>query len=217
MKTRTSTAFIVRVSRSMAGREIPFDKIYLFRRQDQHRLPLIFKSAMVFPMTKRFVSQIECVLKDYGDVYKTFPYFRGCHVGYANVVESLQKNRNEFVALVPVLFTREGHTHFDKKKMGRKKEASFPTYLIAQPGTDSNIKILKKALSSHAYFISDGKIIRPICLMCPLHQKFLQGQCHLGERNCYEYMARAKPADMVRGVRLYQEMSSTIQEPILDL
>jgi len=214
MKTKTSTAFIIRVDRKIAGRKIPFDKIYLFRKQDQQRLPSIFNSAMVFPLTKRFVAQIKNVLKDYKEGYKMFPHLRGCEDSLQRRIEhdNFVENWNDFVALVPVLFTREGNATVEKKKKGHKKEATFPAYLVACGAS----AVLRRALSARAYFISEGKIVRPICLMCPQHQRFLQGQCHLGEKDCYRYMARAKPADMVRGVRLYRELTSNIQEPVLD-
>lgn len=225
MKKKTSTAFIVRVERSKAGVDIPFDKIYLFRKQDQQQLPRVFRDAMVFPLTKKFVSQIEKVL-DGHHKYEPFPYLRGREEGLRRRVKkedlrkTLQKNRKDFLALVPVLFTKHGNTKIDskKKKMkGRKKEASFPAYLIARPTAEDAVKKLKVALSARAYFIIDGKEVRPICLMCPLHQNFLQGHCHIGEEDCYRFLARAKPADMVRGIRLYNKLTSEIEEPVLDL
>jgi len=225
VKTKTSTAFILRVERTKAGVEIPFDKIYLFRKQDQQRLPRIFRDAMVFPLTKKFVLQVEKVLDNYHK-YEPFPYLRGREEGLRRRVKkedlrkTLQKNKNDFLALVPVLFTKHGNTKIDakkKKKKGRKKEATFPAYLIARPTDENAVKKLKAALSARAYFIIDGKEIRPICLMCPLHQNFLQGQCHIGEEDCYRFLARAKPADMIRGVRLYTKLTSKIEEPVLNL
>ena len=223
MKKKTSTAFIVRVVRTKAGVEIPFDKIYLFRKQDQHLLPNIFRDAMVFPLTKKFVLQIEKVLETHHDNYVAFPYMRGREDGLRrrtkkdDLKKNLQKNRKEFVALVPVLFTKSGYSKIEKKKKGRKKVATFPAYLIASPGSEEATKKLKRAMSARAYFILDGKEIRPICLVCPLHQNFLQGQCSIGEEDCYRFLARAKPADMMQGVRLYNQLTTKIQEPVLDL
>ena len=223
MKTKTSTAFILRVERTKAGVDIPFDKIYLFRKQDQHRLPNIFCNAMVFPLTKKFVLQIEDVLKDHHGQYESFPYLRGREdslrrrVRKDNLRKNLMSNKGDFLALVPVLFTKGGHPAFDKKKKGRKRTATFPLYLVAKPGVERTVKKLKAALSARSYFIIDGKEIRPICLMCPLHQNFLQGECHLGEQDCYRFLARAKASDMVRGVHLYNKLTSKAEEPVLEL
>ena len=226
MKVKTSTAFIVRVIRSKAGVEIPFDKIYLFRKQDEARLPRIFRDAMVFPLTKRFVDQIEEVLKSYTRPYEAFPYMRGREdslrrrVQKEDIFKTLQNNRKDFVALVPVLFTKKGSLKIpdSKRRMkGRKAEATFPAYLVAQPALECTVNKLKSAMSSRAYFIINSKIIRPICLMCPLHQNFLQGQCHIGEEDCYRFLARAKTSDLVDGIRLYDKYVASVQEPVLDM
>lgn len=226
MKVKTSTAFIVRVVRHKAGVEIPFDKIYLFRKQDEARLPRIFRDAMVFPLTKRFVDQIEEVLKSYTRPYEAFPYMRGREdslrrrVRKEDLLKTLQNNRKNFVALVPVLFTKKGSSKVpdSKKRMkGHKKEATFPAYLVARPALERTVSKLKSAMTSRAYFIINSKIIRPICLMCPLHQNFLQGQCRIGEEDCYRFLARAKTSDLVEGVRLYDQHVSSVQEPLLDL
>jgi hypothetical protein len=222
MKRKTSTAYILRVIRTQAGIDVPFDKIYFFQKKDEKLLPNIFRNAMVFPLTKRFVEQIQKVLRSHREKLTTFPYLRGREDSLRRRVKGdmgreLQRHKNDYLALVPVLFTRHGHKAFDKKKKGRKKEASFPAYLIARPGSEDTAKKLKRALSARAYFIIDGACIRPICLMCPLHQNFLQGQCSLGEKDCYRFLARATPSDLVRGVRLYKKLTADIQEPVLDL
>lgn len=226
MKVKTSTAFIVRVKRNKAGIEIPFDKIYLFRRQDETRLPRIFRNAMVFPLTIRFVKQIEAVLKDYEGPYKAFPYLRGREdnlrrrIRKEDLLETLQDKRKDFVALIPVLFTKKGCSKIlnsGKRMKARKKEATFPAYLVALPALKHTVNKLKSAMSSRAYFIINSKTIRPICLMCPCHQYFLQGRCHIGEKDCYRFLARAKTSDIVEGIRLYDEYMATVQEPVLDL
>ena len=216
-------AFIVRVVRTKAGIDVPFDKIYLFKKQDKDLLPKVFPNAMVFPLTKRFVTQIESVMGDYHGKFEAFPYLRGREESLRRRAEKedprkhLQKNMGDYLALVPVLFTKDGYKRFDKKKKGRKKEATFPAYLIARPGVENATKKLKRAMSARAYFIISGKEIRPICLVCPLHQNYLQGQCSIGEEDCYRFLARAKPGDLVQGVRLYDKLTAGIEEPVLEM
>ncbi len=222
MTRKTATAHIVRVVRNKAGVEIPFDRIYLFQKQDQHLLPKIFRDAMVFPLTKKFVSQIEKVLKDYTAPYVAFPYLRGREHSLRKSTplalgKDLRALSKEYVALVPVLFTTHGLSSTFSKRKGRKKDATFPAYLVAKPDTENTLRNMRAVVSAKAYFIIDGREIRPICLMCPKHQDALQGACHLGELDCYRFLARAKRSDLVRGVKLYDKLTAGIKEPDLDL
>jgi len=117
-----------------------------------------------------------------------------------------------------VLFTKAGSKLVRAERFrGRKKVATFAAYLVAKPAQKGAVDLAKKVLSAKSYFILDGKIVRPLCLACPRHQSFFQGLCHLGEQQCYQRLARAKPADLVRGMTLYEELMKRITEPQLEL
>jgi hypothetical protein len=49
----------VKIQRTQAGLVLPFDKIYLFRLEDEALLPRIFPYAMVMPMTRLFRERMQ--------------------------------------------------------------------------------------------------------------------------------------------------------------
>lgn len=217
-------AYILRVKRTDAGMRIPFDKVYLFHKNDRELLPRVFKDAMVFPLTQHWVTQITKTLEA-KPVFKAFAFNRFGEnvllkrVQKQNPFVNIKEERENYVALVPVLFTKHGSKAVKKaiRHKGRKKVASYAAYITARPTRGSTIDLMKQLLSVRAYFLMDGRAVKPICLMCPRHQYFLQGECTLGEQNCYTHLSQARPNDLVRGVALYDELMQRIKEPQLEL
>lgn len=216
MNPPRSTAYILRVGKTQAGTRVPFDRMYFFRKQDQALLPKFFSNAMVLILTKKLASQItDIVLPTLA--CKAFPYTREddkalSAMAAAEFEHVLTDTRENFLVLVPVLFTGKGNARFTRKR-SVGKAASFPAYLVARPDDDISVDLLRAAISSRAYFIIDGKEIRPLCLMCPLHQSALQGHCHLGEGDCYRFLARGLPGDFVRGLEQYDALLAENKEP----
>lgn len=217
-------AYILRVKRGDAGMKIPFDKVYLFHKNDRELLPRIFRDAMVFPLTQHWVEQIKKVVEK-GASYKAFAFNRFGEDGLAkrvknqNPLEGIEKEHDNYTALVPVLFTKHGSKSTKKaiRHKGRKKVASYAAYIIARPMRTATVSLMKQLISARAYFLMDGRAVKPICLMCPRHQYFIQGACTLGEADCYTHLAQARPNDMVRGVALYDEFMTRINEPQIEL
>lgn len=216
-------AYILRVKRADAGMKIPFDKVYLFHKNDRELLPRVFKDAMVFPLTQHWVTQITKVL-EVKPSFKAFAFNRFGEDGLLkriqkqNPLVGIEKERENYVALVPVLFTKHGSKVMKTPRhKGRKKVVSYAAYIVARPTRSGTVSLMKQLLSARAYFLMDGRAIKPICLMCPRHQYFLQGECTLGEQDCYTHLSQARPNDMVRGVALYDELMQHIKEPQLEL
>jgi len=220
-------AYIMRIDRNSAGVKIPFDKVYLFHKNDKETLPKIFRDALVFPITQHWVEQIQKVIGPGGSgvaAYKAFAFNRFGedylikHVVKHNPVEGIEEEQRNYYAVVPVLFTKYGCRSIKvARRRGRKKVASYPAYLIARPTQMRTVALAKRLLSARSYFLLDGRAIRPICLMCPRHQYFIQGQCTLGELDCYTHLAQARPNDMVRGAALYEKYMTRINEPEIEL
>ncbi len=219
MKRELHRGYILRVERSDAGMQVPFDKIYLFPKKDAAMLPRIFKNAMVLPIGMHLARQIEKVYNDKAEI-RAFPFKRAKEQRLLNSArrfhpfKDIIDLRDEFLALVPVLFTKFGSKLWKgKRRKGRKKTAIFPAYLVARPNRESTVHLMKKALTARAYFVLDGKEIKPICLMCPRHQYWLQGECSMGDGDCYSHLAQAKPNDLVLGVERAEEYQKLIDEP----
>jgi hypothetical protein len=220
------TAYTLRVHRKNAGKLIPFDRITFFHKDDQDLLPRIYRDAMVLPITAAFASQIVAATASTADTvqHKAYSFARFgerelcAQLKEHNPVAEIMDQRSDYLALIPVLFTKTGSKLVRAERFkGRKKVATFAAYLVARPTKGNTVNLTKKVLSAKSYFILDGKIVRPLCLACPRHQSFFQGLCHLGEQQCYQRLARAKPADLVRGMTLYEELMKRITEPQLEL
>ena len=219
---------IVRVERSVAGVQIPFDKLYIFAKQDADVLPRVFNTAMVFPLTAHLLKQLTYILVTRPKQLKppkTFSFSRwneedlAAEASPGKLVALWTEHPAKYLALVPVLFTHGGTRRVTapRYKSSRKAHVTYPAYLIARPDNDATVNMLDRAMSTRAYFISDGREIRPMCLLCPKHQRFLQGHCHLGEADCYRHLSRAHRSDFIRGLCLADELATTIAEPALGL
>ena len=77
MKSDLHRGFILRVERSDAGMEIPFDKLYFFKKEDEPLFPRVFKNAMVLPINMQLAKQIDSVVQGDKKVqFKAFPFTR---------------------------------------------------------------------------------------------------------------------------------------------
>lgn len=214
-------AFVLRVHRASAGTEVPFDKIYIFNKRDKELLPRVFRNAMVFPITAAFADQMTKVYKGGGKLGRMYSHNRFGEAGLKKWAErklpfeKLRDERDDYLALVPVLFTRQGSKRKGARHTAKRKNVSFASYVTAKPGTHP--KLIRDVVSARAYFIIDSKPIKPICLMCPRHHSTLQGKCALGDSECLEHLSRTKAGDMVRGLKKYEEWQAQISEPAIDV
>jgi hypothetical protein len=215
-------AFVLRVHRASAGTEVPFDKIYIFNKRDKELLPRVFRNAMVFPITAAFADQMGKVFRAGGSkLGRMYAHNRFGEAGLQKWAErklpfeNLRDERDNYLALVPVLFTRQGSKRRGNRHTAKRKNVSFASYIVAKPG--GNTRLMRDVVSARAYFIVDGAPIKPICLICPKHQSTLQGKCMLGEAECLEHLSRTKAGDMVRGLKQYEEWQAQISEPAIDV
>jgi hypothetical protein len=210
------------VHRASAGTEVPFDKIYIFNKRDKELLPRVFRDAMVFPITAAFADQMTRVYKSGGKLGRMHSHNRFGEAGLQKWAErklpfeKLRDERDNYLALVPVLFTRQGSKRKGNRHTAKRKNVSFASYIVARP-SDTDARLMRDVVSARAYFIIDGKPIKPICLMCPRHHSTLQGKCMLGEAECLEHLSRTKSGDMVRGLKKYEEWQTQISEPAIDV
>ena len=227
-------AYILRVHKSIAGIHIPFDKVYLFHKDDKELLPSIFRNAMVFPLTTAFANMLNIVTygtaqnnadMHYRDMhYSAFPAQRWEKRALTALTKEnnpiLLGQRKDYLALVPTFFSSNGvpSIHKGKKHLRKGKPSVFAAYLVAFKARSANgTSMMRRVVSVQSYFILNGKIARPICMMCPRHLYFLEGRCVVGDSDCYSYLAQAKRSDMVEGLQRYEELLKYNQEPQLDI
>jgi len=220
-------AYILRVDKKLAGSEIPFDKIYLFHKDDEKLLPAIYRNAIVLPLTTALVRHINVVVAAETvskPTYSSFPSSRWRKSALTK--ETKEKNpfveigvhRKYYVALIPTFFTSRGNHKVNKgkKRLRKGKPSVFASYLTASGArSKAGSEMMRRVVSVKSYFILNGKVVRPICMMCPRHLHFLEGTCVIGDDDCYTYLAQAKRTDMVEGLQRYEELIQHCQEPNL--
>ena len=240
-------ALVIRIHRDFVGREIPFDKVYFFHKEDEEDIPKIYPTAMVFPVNKKMATAFALILEKVGK--NPAPKYKlRCEMqAYNRLSESYLKkaqktlplsyiadvleNPRKYLALVPVLFTKQWALSRKVKAKAKKSDVAknkspkdlgkkvFPQYLVAQKRrvNDRPVYLLKKMLGARSYFLYRGEKIRPICLLCPKSIDSIAGECDLGTEICYEMLGKVTEGDFIKGVKAYWKLAARIDEPELGL
>ena len=240
---------VLRIHRDFVGRDIPFDKIYFFKRDDEAVLPKVFPSSMVFPVNKRMAEAVKGIIEkgtqrnslEYHLRPEVHAYNRLSESDLVNAKAKLKKNHlkdvienpRKYLALVPVLFTKQWalstkvKARIKKKKDEEEKKKPpkglgkkvFPQYLVAKKRrvSDDAVKLLKNMMGARSYFIYQGEKIRPICLLCPRSIDSIAGECDLGTDDCYELLGKVTEGDFIKGVKAYWKLAGKIDEPELQM
>jgi len=215
-----SKVHILRVRKEWVGQSFPFDKVYLFHKEQEQFIPSAFTDCMVFPLTKAFAKNLWNVVQtDAEGSGEAFPMYRSMEKTLAkdskttSPFSNLQDTYKNYLAVVPTLFVSH-YRKTERKKVMRKKK-SFPMYMGVQgkPRSSTAEMALSNALSAKAYFLLEGKKIRPICGACPKHFAFLQGECRPGHDACYDYLGKTTAGQMLRNLKQYHDHVSRIDEP----
>lgn len=211
--------YILRVEKTEVKGRFPFDKVYLFSREQEGLIPRAFSDCMVFPLTAKFAKELDSQARNALDGGKSFPMQRYNEKSLAkNSKESSpfgslanDKNYKRYLAVIPTLFV--GENRVPKKRATRKK--SFPLYMGSPHVSPASRAKVDSALSADAHFFLDGKKVRPICGACPRHFAFLQGECKPGDRECYEHLGKTNKGQMRRNIKQYYEFVRKLDEPVI--
>jgi hypothetical protein len=185
----------IHIHRKAAGNTIPFDKLYLVRKEDRELIPKIFGYALVLP----FNDELRTALANLKPSFITKKHFRrndddkdvsifGSKRESAHTVHAwwdtffTEHDVANRVVVIPVL-TSTVRKHIK------------PRYLVAKKWEETQKKKNKRLpqapvlLSEYAYLATplaapDDKI-RPICNICPRHLLHVQGECMPGQKVCY--------------------------------
>jgi hypothetical protein len=222
---------IFRVERNVAGGTFPFDKTYFFKRQAVALLPRVFPHAFVIFPNKPFVKMIEeAITRCTCQMGKVYPMARSDEeklkklTGDQNPIQDIIFNYKKYVGVVPILFLQ------DRKKKKRVKPAYLHATSKTRPGryygkkTKAHAKALENmqrmmrdAVTGRSYFLSEGEEFRPVCSICTNSLAMITGQCHLGDRECFENLAQTKPSDYRKNMLRYNKWIKQLNEPELAL
>lgn len=240
-------ALVIRIHRDFVGRDIPFDKVYFFHREDEEDIPKIYPTAMVFPVNKKMATAFELILEKIRKNPAPEYLIRNEVQAFNRLSESdlkreqkaspptflgdVLENPRKYLALVPVLFTKQWALGKKVKSKAKKDETEekkgpkglgkkvFPQYLVAKKRrvADNSVDLLKKMLGARSYFLYRGDKIRPICLLCPKSIDSIAGECDFGTEVCYELLGKVTEGDFIRGVKAYWKLAARVDEPELNM
>jgi hypothetical protein len=199
-----SNVLDIHIQRSVVGSDIPFDKLYLFSREDREHIPKIFGYALVLPFSED-IQKVIYKLKVAEVTHKSFQRddsqkkvqvtLEGNRVLRDAIQDwweafALEHDLANRVAVVPVL------TSVARKKIRPRYIASQKWFADQEK---QNVKRAKRgrtrlpqagpALSELAYLATPLAApqdkIRPLCSICPRMLMHLQGDCVPGQAVCY--------------------------------
>jgi hypothetical protein len=221
------------VERNVAGGSYPFDKTYFFKKEARGLVPRIFPHAFVIFPNKPFVKMIEnAVARGVCQAGKVYPMARSDEdklkkmVSDQNPIQDVIFNYKKYIGVIPILFLQD-------RKKGKKKNVK-PAYLHAsskvKPGRyygkkkkahmqalENMQRMMRDAVTGRSYLLSEGEEFRPVCSICSNSLAMITGQCHLGDKECFDKLAQTKPSDFRKNMLRYNEWIKKLNEPELEL
>ena len=178
--------YSLRVSRRLAGRHFPFDRIYLLDYKDRSSLHLLFRYALVMPVEGALRDMLEETIPD---VTLDRPFDRDDITSTKNTISEADwktfVHSKPWVMAVPIL----------PKYMTQ----NMPRYIVAagwfKKGWDPKKHVHSKTgahespFPNRTFLLTPTKKIRPVCVACPRLIMHQNGSCTLGEPECYQHLA----------------------------
>lgn len=182
----------IHIKRTQAGTSIPFDKVYLVRKEDQALIPRIFTYALVLPLT----TSISDVLFSIRPSLITHKKFHRDDAAKNQLGPALQTpvapwwaEFNEKYAIssrvvvIPILTSTI-------KKVVRPRYLTNKKWFTEVPKNRVSSRDVANALSEYTYLSTPHPAprdrIRPICSICPRMLLHIQGECVPGQPVCYK-------------------------------
>ena len=237
MHLETRRALILRVRRDLAGKTLPFDKLYFFHTSIGPTIARVFPYSLVLTLTADFTKMIQEVVKGC-TAHEAFSLRRKDEKTVkaafsADAFKDVFENRAKYWAVVPTLYLP--HTTKDIEGAEISTE-SKPAYICAKPErhyardkSRRNRRTVSPALtevhqrermdklqSVKSYLLVAGEVYRPVCVACPNHMEVLNGRCFFGSQACYEHLSVTTPTAFVSGMKAYKEFIDG-QTPELEL
>jgi len=205
-ETQVSRTLVLKIQRNLAGKEFPFDRVYLFQQADEALIPRILPYSMVLSLTAALRTMLTKVTKDYKKGLVASAMTRSGTEELQRTLESSSlgdemqiplKHPGKWLVVVPMLWRM------------RSAKTVWPQYLAAKAryrkGKHSLVKnrtpLLAKVVSSKSYLLVDGQAYRPICLACARALESMQGTCQPGSETCYVGLEQVGVARFARSLR----------------
>jgi len=195
----SSNVVVIKVKRTRVGTTVAFDKLYFFKKEEEHLIPSIFQYALVFPVTTNLLDDIASIEPYQFSHYKT-------HRDDATLNTKISLSRNSSVdwwkanifdkfdftnrlVVIPVL------TSTLKDKLHPKYLSSPRWYTRRSSGRRRRYLPITQnpkgtPISEFAYISTPlpapNDKISPICSICPRQLLQLQGECSPGQTVCLQ-------------------------------
>lgn len=197
----------LKVRRDKAGRTVPFDKLYFFRRKDRGLIPKFFDFALVLPIDEDLKQQIIQLIPKEVSHHKFVRDDDSLHHptmldGRSNSQEEVQQwweenffkkfHMDKRVAVVPILVSKRRKKAFPRyitstrwfnmqrvKENFSDKKGSLPVANNLQQGVHELAYLSTPLPAPHDK-------IQPICNICPRQMLQLNGECVPGMPVCYK-------------------------------
>ena len=168
-----------------------WDKMYLVREGDTHRIKEMFNYSLVIPLTDVKKNRIERMLKGADSTILSDVIFsriigmqRNDLTTNHEAIQEILTLINEFdYGVIPILVT-----------YNKAKKMSQPRYLSGKKHRNSltSRHYMKQRFPKGTYLQLMDKKINPICMMCKYSINSLSNKCTTGERSCYEGLVFGK-------------------------
>lgn len=204
-------ATIFRIASKNAGRLVAFDRIYVFRREEEILFPRIFPYCFVTPVIDSFVERIEKAIPRTTKV-ETFSYRRerGGAITPSptrdDVLTAIELNTAEYRMLVPMLYTRFRRAPYWRRgqqnnALARYVASKIKIHITRKEQCRSRLnkgafvslkhKELMRACGAFegaAYLLVNGVKAQPVCALCPNSLEEIHGTCYYGSPECAEHL-----------------------------
>lgn len=162
------------VARNAAGRDIPFDRVYMAHGEGRKAVKKLFQYAIVMPMAANMQEYMAAVCPE---LETTYPYTgREQEKAYSKSRWlELLGSQKDWVLVVPIL--------------PRVAREVLPQYMLSRRWyTGRNAKFREKTsvLPSLAYLQTPEQNYRPVCVACPRFSEHNAGLCQPGMRVCFD-------------------------------
>lgn len=196
-----SNVVVIKVKRTSVGKQLAFDKLYLFKREDEDLIPNIFGYALVFPATNALLREITSLEPQRVSHFKqhrddaTLNNKLTPPTNVLSLEDWWQTNYvdkyglNDRLVVIPVLTSNlkdkihpkylASQSWYTRRGSGRKRRR-LPIAHNPKGPAISDVAYLATPLDA-----PDNRIT-PICMICPRQLLQLQGDCEPGQAICLQ-------------------------------
>lgn len=202
----------LRVSRAVAGKTLPFDLLYLVNFKDKEHIENMFGYSIVMPLKNETLAMFEelaihkHVTQPHERGESTKEFHRTPEAGYPTLKTLLDLDNERWLCVVPLLprskKNGEGMRHPAYLTARKWKLADNTVNVVGASARKRFSRAVAKkiaqetpidrggnnAFNDQAYLQTPEKAVRPPCLLCPRYILHTQGECQLGDLECFGHL-----------------------------